>query len=115
MRAFRVLSLGYDSMLMPIRTMLLKQAGYHVIESHSVDSALLQIKSAPIDLLLICHTVPSDEQDALIAAVKAIRPKLPILCLAISPIQSVRQGCLNGYSTAPQFLNDVNRVLLPKS
>jgi len=96
---------------MPIRTMLLRQAGYNVVEADSVDAVLHEIKSATVDLLLICHTVPSDEQDALIASVKSIKPRLPILCLATSPMRALPLGCMSAYSTAPEFLEDVNRVL----
>jgi DNA-binding response OmpR family regulator len=111
MRAFRVLSLGYDSTLMPVRTMLLRQAGYHVVETESLEAALEEINSALIDLLLICHSVPSHDQDILIASVKSVKPTLPILCLTTGPLQSPPQGCVPAYSTAPEFLEDVNRVL----
>jgi CheY-like chemotaxis protein len=109
--AFLILSLGYDATLMPIRSMLLRQAGYEVIEAYSCEAALKEIECSHLDLLLICHTVPAGEQDALIGRVKSVQPKLPIVCLAVGQFQPLRKGCVPACSYAPEFLDDVNEVL----
>jgi CheY-like chemotaxis protein len=112
MREFQILSLGYDPILMPIRTILLRQAGYDVIEADSPETALeIIIKPVAIDLLLICHSVPSHEQENLISRVKSLNPRVPILCLTTSPLQTHSQSCSVACSIAPEFLEDVNRVL----
>ncbi len=111
MSVFRVLSLGYDPTLMPIRTMLMKQAGYHVAEAYSCPQALAQIAGDSIDLVVICHSVPTDEQETLIAEVKSIRPDLQVLCLTLTTTYASDIGCKAVHSTAPEFLEDISKAL----
>lgn len=111
MFAFRVLSLGYDPTLMPIRTMLMKQAGYHVVEAYSCPQALAEIARDSIDLVVICHSVPTDELEPLIAEVKSIWPDLPVLCLTLTTIYVPDIGCKAAHNTAPEFLEDISKAL----
>ena len=111
MRAFRILSLGYEPALLVIRTLLLSRAGYEVVEANSCKEALVHIKSRPLDLLLICHSVPFNEQNDIVAAVRVIRSRLPILCLTADPFQSYPVDCAPASSTAPEFLEEVSKVL----
>jgi len=103
----RILSVGYDPILMPVRTMLLRQAGYEVVEAHSAGEALKRIKAGNFDLLLICHTVEHDEQDLLIEALRLSWPVVPMLCLSTIPEYSDLSRSA-ACSTAPEFLADVS-------
>ena len=108
---FVILSLGYDSHLMHIRTLLLQRHGYQVEEAYSCSEALGVFSQHSIDLLVICHSVPADEQERLIAEVKSIQPDLPVLCLALPNISLDAIGCTPACSTAPMFLEDVSKAL----
>jgi DNA-binding response OmpR family regulator len=108
----RILSIGYDRVLMPVRSMLLRQAGYEVVEAHSAGGALKRIKAGNFDLLLICHTVGQDEQNSLIEAMRLSWPTVPVLCLTTTPEYSdLMSHCSAACSTAPEFLTDVSNAM----
>ena len=110
MHACRLLSLGYDPILMPVRSMLLHQAGYEVVEARSLGEALKRIKTGNFDLLLICHSVDEDERDLMIEASRLSLPPVPVLCLTTTPEYS-DLNCSAACSTAPEFLADVDHAL----
>jgi len=62
--------------------MLLRHAGYLVEEAYSCHEAVAVAHSDTISLVLICHTVPDGEKAAIIAAVQAQQPLVPILCIS---------------------------------
>jgi CheY-like chemotaxis protein len=114
MAAFRVLSIGYDVVLMPVRSMLLRQEGYEVVETYSVGEGLRKIKAGGFDLLLMCHTIPSDQQQELIEALHLAQPGLPFLCLTTTPEYSDFSHCPPACSTAPELLADISNALHPE-
>jgi hypothetical protein len=107
----RILSLGYDDVLMTVRTILLRQAGYDVFEIWSVDEAIKQIRLGRYDLVVMCHTVPADQRDTLIAAIHSLALNTPFLCLSSTPEYSHLEQCPPACSTAPEFLVDVSHAL----
>jgi CheY-like chemotaxis protein len=109
----RILSLGYDDVLMPTRSLLLHSAGYEVADTNSWGEALRRLKSEPFDLLLICHTVPGELRDALMDAVHLVKPHQRFLCLTAAPVYSAPDRCPPACNTAPEFLVDVSNVLDP--
>jgi len=110
MRVCRLLSIGYDPILMPVRSMLLHQAGHEVVEARSLGEALKRIKAGNFDLLLICHTVDENERDLIIEALRLSSPMIPILCLTTTPEYS-DLNCSAASSTAPEFLAAVDHAL----
>jgi hypothetical protein len=111
-RKFRVMSFGYDPMLMTIRALLLRKARYKVLNTCSPQTVLTQLESRLFQLLIICHTVPADEQDLLIRSVRTHWPEVRIVCLSPVPTLSRPDRCMAA-STAPEFLEDIQRVLPP--
>ncbi len=111
MSAFCVLSLGYDDILMPMRSLRLREAGYAVIETFSLGEVLRRLKTGGLDLLLICHTVPLDQRAAIIEAVHLSRPELPFVCLAAEPVYADPERCPPACNTTPGFLIDVGNAL----
>src|SRR5262249_47743429 len=107
----RILSLGYDHRLMPLRSMLLLQAGYEVAEIYSWGEALRRSRSEIFNLLLICHTVPLDQREELIASIHSKRPHFPVLCLAAEPAYFKPGDCQAGCGITPEFLTDVSNAL----
>jgi DNA-binding NtrC family response regulator len=108
----RILSFGKEQVLMSVRALLLRKAGYQVQNTFSRESVMKHLDSGQFDLLIICHTVPSDEQNALIASVHSLRPGLRIVCLSPLPALSKRDVCAVAATTAPEFLEDIEQVLL---
>jgi len=83
-RNFQVLSVGLDRGLMTSRSLLLRTSGYAVHEALSRLQALTMVHSDLIDVLLICHTVPENEKQTLVSAVRKQRLLIPILCISES-------------------------------
>jgi DNA-binding response OmpR family regulator len=73
-----LLSFGYDKTMLATRSMVLRRAGYSVEEVTRWSDAYRRAQSDVVDALLICHTVPLNEQGILVSAVRANRRLLPI-------------------------------------
>jgi len=114
-KQFRILSFGYEPVLMAVRALLLRKAGYQVQNALSRESVMKHLDLGEFHLLIICHTVPSDEQNSLIASVHSVRPGLRIVCLSPFPALSRRGVCAVAATTAPEFLEDIEQVLLRKA
>ena len=108
---FCVLSLGYDDILMPLRSLLLHQAGYLVIETYSLGEVLKRLKVGGFDLLLICHTVPMDQREAIIDSIRQSQPGLPFLCLAAEQVYSDPEHRPPACNNGPELLSDVSNAL----
>jgi DNA-binding NtrC family response regulator len=104
----RILSLGHDHHLLPMRTMLLENAGFDVIEAYSVNDALRLAQSDAVDLVLVCHTVPRAEQKLLVVGIRQRRRLMPIL-LVIAQDFVMPAESSSGARTAPQQLLDALR------
>jgi DNA-binding NtrC family response regulator len=114
-KQFRILSFGYEPVLLAIRALLLRKAGYRVQNTLSLESVMRQLESGEFHLLIICHTVPSDEQNSLIGSVHRLRPGLRIVCLSPLPTLSRRGVCAVAATTAPEFLEDIEQALLRRA
>ena len=111
MSASCVLSLGYDDVLVPVRSLQLRQAGYEVIETYSLGEVLRRLKTGCLDLLLICHTVPLDQQEAILEAMYLSQPRLPFLCLPAEQVYSDPGRCRSACNATHEFLSDVSNAL----
>ena len=106
-----VLLLGYDDVLVPLRSLQLRQAGYSVIDTYSLGEVLRLLKTGGFDLLVICHTVPLDQREAIIEAVHLSQPELPVFCLPPKQVYSDPESRPPARDTAPEFLMDVSNAL----
>jgi DNA-binding NtrC family response regulator len=107
-----VLSVGYDRSLMIARTMVLRQDGFEVKEVYSVKTAMDCLhQMEKVDFLLLCHTVPGEEQNRLIAIARHIEPLLPVLCVEPNEYATAPNGCYSVRNIAPMLLNDIRKVL----
>jgi DNA-binding NtrC family response regulator len=77
----RVVSFGYDRQLNGLRSRVLRMAGYEVEETFTMAEATELSQSDLIDALVICHTVPNEEREQLVGAVRRTRKLMPILCV----------------------------------
>lgn len=107
----RILSLGRDHSLMPIRTLLLRHSGYTVIEAYSSSAALQCLKSSSFDLVLICHTVFEPERTEFISTVHVLKPELLIACINSNVHYFTDAGCTSVTNVAPLLLTELRTAL----
>ena len=106
-----IVSVGHDNSLMPIRTLLLRHAGYAVTEAYTCREALQRLISGQFDLVLICHTITEDEKSEFIPAVRVLQPEVPIVCIRTHEHYPNDEICRTVDNVAPRFLTDINAVL----
>jgi len=80
--ATTVLTIGRDAPLQSSRTLLLKHAGYSVVELYT-DASVLKFMEGEtnVDLVLICHSVEVSSRMPLCTALRMRYPATPILML----------------------------------
>ena len=61
-----VLHFGYDELLSEARIMVLEDAGYDAIAVDLPAAALRVLRTKPIRLVVVCHSVPPSELAALL-------------------------------------------------
>ncbi|HEX2330897.1 MAG TPA: hypothetical protein VHN74_19390 [Candidatus Angelobacter sp.] len=106
-----VLSFGYDRLTMRIRTMVLMTKGYEVTEVYSLQEALRLVSVPGYDLLLICHTVPEDQQQAVMERAEYMDGGLRVLCLTETPGIKYSENCETASNTAPELLRQIDEAL----
>jgi DNA-binding response OmpR family regulator len=106
-----LLSVGYDKSLMHSRALVLRQAGFIVDLAFNLKGALALVKADSIDLLILCHTVSKKEQRQMIAAVRAQRKLLPIVCVNALDRDVSPQGCINTRNDPVELLDAVRRAI----
>jgi DNA-binding response OmpR family regulator len=109
--AFRILSAGYDHQLMQTRSMLLRHAGFVVDEAYNLKGVLGCVKSDSIDAVVLCHTIPKNEQRWLITSVRKVRRLLPIICVRASAYDSGQEGCLVSTNEPAEFLAAIGKAV----
>jgi hypothetical protein len=81
MSTTRVVAFGYDRLLVGLRSRVLRMSGYEVEETFTMADASESAQSDLSDALVICHTVPKEEKEQLVSAVRRTRKLMPILCV----------------------------------
>lgn len=89
-----ILSVGNNPTLMSSRTLILRSAGYDVEEAYTVDRAITLVEADSIDAVLICHTIPKDGQQMLIAVISDKRRLMPVLCIRSHAYETVPRTCI---------------------
>jgi CheY-like chemotaxis protein len=108
-----ILSVGSNPSLMASRTLILRAAGYRVEVAHTVGKAINLVAEDFIDAMLICHTVPRNDQQILISAARRKRPLMPILCLRSYAYESVAKTCIAVDNDPEALLNAVRKAVTP--
>ncbi len=106
-----LLSFGYDPLLMNVRTMLLRTTGYAVTETDSCIETIRLICMGRFDLILMCHTVPEDQQKTVVRRAKEFQPGIAVLCLSDNPGVSYSEFCETASNTAPELLLQIEEAL----
>jgi hypothetical protein len=101
-----IVCVGYEPHLVQTRSMILRRAGYAIHEASGLAVALSEIESDVIDGLLICNSVPRNEQEWFIERVRKVRRLLPIVCVKNHPYERCVSGCI-GVDNEPESLLNV--------
>ncbi len=111
-----ILAIGRDQGLLLSRTLLLEHEGYSVVALHdfSVQDFLQQSKGTPVDVVLVCYTVPPSSRDMLARLMHLYFPNSPVLMMhsryESAPTQA--DATLEGLTGPRELLNSV-KALLP--
>jgi hypothetical protein len=76
-----ILIYGHDSILLRTRKLLLEGAGFDVCASDALDEVQRIFAAWPVDLLILCHTVRSEERARILDVVDISHKNLAILFL----------------------------------
>ena len=104
-----ILTISRDQSLQSTRTLILQQTGYTVSAALNDRDAIGFVEGpAPLDLVLICHSVPEASRIYLATEIKKLKPRLPILMLynGYDPTSANVDGSLHSLET-PEALLDM--------
>ena len=104
-----ILTISRDQSLQSTRTLILQQTGYTVSAALNDKDAIGFVEGpTPIDLVLICHSVPEASRIYLATEIKKLKPRLPILMLynGYDPTSANVDGSLHSLET-PEALLDM--------
>ena len=96
---------------MQTRCLVLRQAGFIVDEAYSLLGIVGGIKSDSIDAVLLCHTIPRNEQRWVISSIRNARRLLPIICIKESAYDSQQDGCLSSTNEPDDLLAAVQEAI----
>jgi hypothetical protein len=91
--------------------MILRQAGYIVYECVVLADALSALGSRPIDLVLICNSIPRSQQEWFTNEVMNRSRMLPILCVQNHPYEQRINGCVSVDSGPESLLTALARTV----
>lgn len=107
----RVLTFGYDRMLVDLRARVLRMSGYEVEEKFTLPEATASAQSDLIDALVICHTVPAEEREQLVCALRVTRKLMPILCILSNQYDVIPRSCISVENSPVTMLDSVRAAV----
>jgi DNA-binding NtrC family response regulator len=103
-----ILTISRDRQLQNTRTMVLERAGYTVSAALTDKDAVAFVESTnTIGLVLMCHSVPEASRISLVARIKQLKPRLPVLMLynGYDPTDAKVDGSLHSLETPEAMLD----------
>ena len=80
-----IVLIGHDQHLLETRQWVLETRGYHVVSLLKVSSIRTIPSSAPVQLVVLCHTLSDKEREAGRAAIGTRWPGVKMLTLKVEP------------------------------
>ena len=77
-----VLNVSTDPPLLKTRSLLLRGAGYTVVEHLSLKEAASELLSSDFDAVLLCHTITDDQRDRLINLIRDRNQSTQVLMIS---------------------------------
>jgi len=78
--SFRILSISYDAMLLQTRQHLLEKEGFSVVSAEGFAEALERCGAGRFDLVVMGHSIPHKDKEALLRVVNEQCP-VPVIAL----------------------------------
>ena len=98
-----ILAVGLDRMVLSSRCSVLRSAGYLVRSASSIDEAIDGL-DRDFDLVLLCHSIPVQDRDRLINAIRSTHSQIPIYLVAPAS-NNYQAGLVDGIlSSRPEAL-----------
>ena len=111
MTALHLVSAGYDPHLMQTRSLVLRHAGFVVDEAYNLLGVLGVIKTDSVDAVVLCHTIPKDEQQWLILSIRQVYRLLPIISIEASIYDSPQEDCLRSTNEPDYLLATIGKAV----
>jgi DNA-binding response OmpR family regulator len=77
-----ILIFGHDAILLETRRLILKKAGFQVWIATEATAAVKVLVREPIDLFILCQSLPLDECVSILKTAHTLRPDMENLVLA---------------------------------
>jgi DNA-binding NtrC family response regulator len=111
----RILSISYDPALLSTRQQLLESRGYSVVSAEGFTSALEHCSGEHFDLVVMGHSIPHKDKEALLKAVNE-GCKAPVVALVRTPEPSLKGAAESVDPRSPSdFLTAVEKILGKRS
>ncbi len=110
----KILSVSYNPALLATRAMILNLSGYEVVSAEGFTEAVEHCRTDDYDLLIMGHSIPQKDKQAIIAEARKKRDGVPVLALlrANEPKLSEASQSMEA-SEGPESLLRCVRNLLP--
>ena len=79
-----VLAVGHDPVLLETRSQVLQGAGYTVIPELSLKKVVDRFREGDFDLVLLCHSIPAKDREALTQLLREHTSRTPIVSVAVN-------------------------------
>ena len=113
-----ILIFGHDPQLLETRRLMLEQVGYWIWSASNISEVVRLIEDRDVDLLILCHSLSTEECERAIALSSLRVP--PLECLVLTAVQ-VRQCSANreymvldSREGPAKFISEVTRLIAPK-
>ena len=106
-----ILEVGHALELLRTRSLVLRNAGYHVIEETDVKRALSLAQSDQVDMVLLCHSLYRKEAVWLAHTLREARSLLPIICVVNNPTDEIPPGCWSAPSSPDELLDTLEEIM----
>jgi DNA-binding response OmpR family regulator len=77
-----VLAIGRDAVLLETRSQVLQAAGYTVIPERSLKKAVARFRDGDFDLVLLCHSIPTQDRERLTRLLREHTSRTPIVSVS---------------------------------
>jgi CheY-like chemotaxis protein len=106
-----VLAVGLDFSLLRTRNQVLQSAGYTVIPALSITEAVERFRDGDFDLVILCHSVPTQERGRFTRLIRASGSRTPIVSISerSSQCDAFADATLEDYPS--KFLRGIEEVL----
>jgi DNA-binding response OmpR family regulator len=113
MAVAQVLSIGYDRMLVNLRTLVLQQAGYAVISAIGNENAMILACAEKFELVIVGHSAPVSERKAMVKWLKDKFPGIPVVALCMSPGERIDLAdAVSGVESPSEWLEAIALKLI---